>query len=113
MFNLLTGNSIARSKGIQAKEGSISNKPTELKNSSLSIKNPLEQKPMVATTYSRPQSIVSSPIRSTPIANQLSMQRRPSGDNKPHNIEFVGAPTSSSNDLSSVGLLVSSMTLLK
>ena len=78
------------------------------------IKTAFVEKPIVATTpFSRTQSIASSPTRSTPIANQLSMQRRPSGGINSHNIAFDGIPTSSTttNDLSSVGLMVSSMTL--
>ena len=91
-----------------------------LKDNSLSMKKSFERKPIVATTsYSRPQSMNSSPSRSTPIANQLSQQRQPSGvqniwGRKTQDINVGGvlpASSSSAADLSSVGLMVSSMTL--
>jgi hypothetical protein len=104
---------VARSKEIQTNDVNLSSKPTECKDILLPTKTQFVEKPIVASTpFSRNQSITSSPTRSTTIANQLSLQR-PSGSISSYNIEFDGIPTSSSttNDLSTVGLMVSTMTL--
>ena len=108
----LIGNSLARTKASDPKVGNSSSKV----NDSKSVNKKLEQKsPVIATSpFSRPQSITSSPTRYTPIANQLSMQRTSSDNSRSNNVTFDTAiPNSSSmtSELSSVGLMVSSMTL--
>ena len=114
------GNSSSKNIGIETK-GKLDArntplKPNSSKNSSCLQKKTFEQKPaLAAPLYSNSQSMSSSPTRSTTIANQLSLNRRSSGS---------GAVTSShvdplvpnsteigTNDLCSVGLMVSSMTL--
>ena len=109
---------MSRSKGKDAEETSnVSkrlSKPTESKTSSLQIKESFEPKPNLAPAFPSHQPITSSPTRTTPIANQLSLQRRHSGASKSNVISNEGViPPSISitNDLSSVGLMVSSMTL--
>ena len=111
IFSLI-GNSLAKSKTPEPKTGNSSPKVNNLK----STNKKLDQKcPMVATSpFSRPDSITSSPTRYTPIANQLSMQRTSPDTSRSNNIIFdTTVPISSSinSELSSVGLMVSSMTL--
>ena len=115
-----TGNSASKNIGIETKAKLDARntplKPNSSKNISSLQKKTFEQKPsLAASLYSNSQSMSSSPTRSTPIANQLSLQRRSSGSGAVTTSHVdppvLNATEMVTNDLCTVGLMVSSMTL--
>ena len=117
LCSYLVGNSTSRSRdkeGDRTRNDSMRiTKPIEPKQRSVQFQKSNLPKAAINPSFPKPLSVHSSTIRD-PMANQLSLQRRYSETRHANAMSNGGgnfSPTLSKNDLSSVGLMVSSMTL--
>ena len=118
LCSYLLGNSTSRNRdkeGDRTRNESMRiTKPIEPKQRSVQFQKSNLQKAAVNPSFPKPLSVHSSTIRD-PMANQLSLQRRYSETRHANAMSNDGGNFSpalkSKNDLSSVGLMVSSMTL--